>query len=344
VRESSTIELLRGDVVVRESPVRIAQPFGDLYGVLTQPGDASAAHLTAVLLNAGAHRRIGQGRMWVEAARRWAAAGVPTLRLDLEGIGDSDGDGRRFTDMGELYDERLVAQALAAVDALDARGLGPSYVAAGLCSGACWSFHMALRDARVRAALMINPQAIFWHRSLGTARMIRHGSKLKLLRGEVERARLARFARGLPALAAERVRARARALRSGDELERALDVLRDGGKRVEFMFSGGEPLRAELEAQGWPAVAARWPNVSYRIIPGEDHILRPLPAQRFVHGELDRALEAELGRPLRRHANGASADAAQAPGAGVSLEASQPAAGAPGALQVVRMMSTEQGA
>src|SRR5256885_12260929 len=61
-------------------------------------------------------RSIGQGRMWVDAARRLAAAGVPTLRLDLEGIGDADGDGRRFTDMGELYEPRLVSPAIAALD------------------------------------------------------------------------------------------------------------------------------------------------------------------------------------------------------------------------------------
>jgi alpha/beta superfamily hydrolase len=33
--------------------------------------------------------------MWVEASRRWAALGVATLRIDLEGIGDADGDAGR---------------------------------------------------------------------------------------------------------------------------------------------------------------------------------------------------------------------------------------------------------
>jgi hypothetical protein len=191
---------------------------------------------------------------------------------------------------------------------------------------------------------MINPQAIFWHHSLRTARMIRHGSKLKVLRGEVELARLACFARGLPALAAERVGARMRALRRGHELDRALDLLRDGGKRVQFMFSGGEPLRAELETHGWPGAAARWPNVSFTIIPGEDHILRPLPAQRFVHGELDSALEAELGRPLVRSAGSTNTGAMGASGADGSLEATEQAPGGSRVVQVVRMMSTEQGA
>ena len=245
VRESDTIEFACEHGRVRESPMRISQPFGDLFGVLAEPVGAPTLGVAAVLLNAGAHRRIGQGRMWVEAARRWAAAGVPSLRLDLEGIGDSDGDGTRFTDMGELYDERLVAQALSALDALDARGLGPRYVAAGLCSGACWSFHIALNDSRVAAAVMINPQALFWHRSLKTARTIRRGSKLKVLRGEVRLARLAALAAALPGLAGERVRARVRERRGGNELERALDTLCARGKRARFLFSGAEPMREE---------------------------------------------------------------------------------------------------
>ena len=341
VRESFAIEVSQELAAVRESPIRIARPFGDLFGVLAQPVHAPAAAVTAVLLNAGAHRHVGQGRMWVEAARRWAAAGVATLRLDLEGIGDSDGDGTRFSDMAELYDERLVTQALAAIDALDARGLGPRYVAAGLCSGACWAFHTARRDPRVAAALMINPQSILWHRSLRTARMLRHGSKLKVLRGEVELARLLKFAAGLPASTVQSARARVRAQRGGSELDRALDGLRASGKRVRFLFSDGEPLRAELEADGWPERALRWPNVSFAVIPGADHILRPPAAQRFVHDALDRALEFELGRPLvygrdRAASRRTDARADHDPAGRQARERS--------ALQVVRMMSTEQGA
>ena len=332
VRESYAIELTPERAAVRESPMRVPQSFGALFGILAQPVDVPAAPVTAVLLNAGAHRRVGQGRMWVEAARRWAAAGVPTLRLDLEGIGDADGDAARFTDMGELYDERLVTQVLAALDALDARGLGPTYVAAGLCAGAYWSFHMALRDPRVAAALMINPQATFWDRSLKTARMIRHGSKRKLLRGEVELAQLRKLARGLPAFAAARVRARLGKRGGASELDRALDKLHADEKHVRLMFSGGEPLRAELEAEGWPHAAARWPNVSFSVIPGADHVLRPLVAQRYVHDALDRALEAELGRPL---------DEAGDEGSALRQESGAREAGV---LQVVRIMSTEQGA
>lgn len=170
---------------IRETPLTIEQPFGRLFGVLTEPAGTSALDLGAILLNPGAHRRIGQNRMWVEVARRWAARGVCTLRLDLEGIGDADGDGERFTDLAAQYDPRLIDQLCAAIDALEIRGLGRRFVLAGLCSGARWSFEAALRDERVVAAFVLNPQSFFWDPSLGTARVLRRGSRSKALRGEV---------------------------------------------------------------------------------------------------------------------------------------------------------------
>ena len=43
-------------------------------------------------MNAGGVRHIGPNRMWVEAARRWAAQGIPSARVDFIRVGESDGD------------------------------------------------------------------------------------------------------------------------------------------------------------------------------------------------------------------------------------------------------------
>ena len=263
-----------------------------------EPCEGSDTSLAALLLNAGAHRRIGQGRMWVAAARRWAARGVPTLRLDLEGIGDADGDASRFNrNTRALYTTELVNQTLAALDALDARKLGPSYVLAGLCSGAYWSFHAALRDGRVSSALMLNPQTLFWDASLDTTRVLRRGSRKKLLRGEVPLRRLLAVARRVPLMLLRRAQSRlVDRTRGGSELDRALDRLRNVNKQVRFMFSGPEPLREELEREGRAQRTERWPNVGFDFIPGDDHILRAPQSQRLAHEALDRALERELRR------------------------------------------------
>ena len=296
----STVDLAVEGTRIRESPLTIAQPFGDLFAIVAEPIDARPAGLCAVMLNAGAIRRVGPNRMWVETARRWAARGVPTVRLDLEGIGDADGDGERFTELAELYAPELVDQVCAALDALEARDLGCHFVLAGLCSGACWSFHGALRDERVVAAFMLNPRALFWDPSLETARNLRRGllrlsSWRRVLRSEVSPAEMATLAWRAPFALLRRGATRWSAGRAGeDELDRALDRLRDTGKHLQFIFSDNEPLHEELEQQGRLDRGDRWPNLELALVPGRDHTLRSLYSQQHAHDRLDRALDREL--------------------------------------------------
>jgi pimeloyl-ACP methyl ester carboxylesterase len=300
VQDRDTAELTVDSVRIRETPLAIEQPFGLMFGVLTEPVDVPARDLGAVLLNAGAIRHVGPNRMWVDIARRWAARGVPTLRVDLEGIGDADGDGERFTELAKLYAPELVNQVCAALDALEARGLGCHFVLAGLCSGACWSFHGALRDERVVAAFMLNPRALFWDPSLETARNLRRGllrlsSWRRVLRGEVSPTEMATLARRAPFALLRRGATRWHARRAGeDELDRALDRLRDTGKHLQFIFSDNEPLHEELELDGRLRRLDRWPNISLELIPGRDHTLRPFQSQHHAHEALDRALDREL--------------------------------------------------
>ena len=98
--------------------------------------------MCAVLLNAGALRRIGPNRTWVELSRRWAARGVPTVRMDLEGIGDSDGDERSLIDNRILYGPQMIEQTVATLDQLAAVDLPPRFVLGrpllgGLLGAAC---------------------------------------------------------------------------------------------------------------------------------------------------------------------------------------------------------------
>lgn len=288
------------DEEVIESTVTVPQPFGELFGVLARPARAPQADMCLLLLNAGAIRRVGPNRMWVEAARRWAARGVPTLRLDLEGIGDASGDGERFDDLAELYIDSLVEQVRAAIDVLQARDLGPDFVLCGLCSGAYWSFHGALEDERVVAALLLNPRALYWDPSIETARelrrgMLRTGSWRKALGGQVPAARLAEVAGKVPSaplVLARRALSRSRARRTGtDALALAFDRLRDMHKPVLFLFSGDEPLLEELEHDGYLDRMGAWPNVELQSLPGEDHTLRPIAAQQDAHRALDSAIE-----------------------------------------------------
>ena len=307
-QESGTLELTVHGTRVRETPITIAREEGRLVGVLAEP-EGAPAQLCAVLLNSGALRHIGQNRMWVETARRWAAGGVPTVRIDLAGIGDSDGDARPLEQDEGLYVPRYVVQTHEVLDALAARGLPDRFVLAGLCSGAYWSLHAALEDERVRAVFMINPRALFWHWTVGALRDARNVRKAlradtwyKLARGQITAQRARTVGRGV-AVAGRSLPSRAIATRrerraGGDELDRALAQLQAGDTQVLALFTHGEPLLEELRRSGGLERMRRRPNARVVTIPGPlaSHTLEPLLLQRRVNEVLDEALGAALAR------------------------------------------------
>ncbi len=135
-------------------------PANGLAGVLCEPPpERLAAGAPAVLiLNTGANGRAGNGRMAVRLARRLAAAGVASLRMDATGIGDGGpaGDLAGAEDgPPDTYHPKLVRDAVSALDLLESRGHAGAVVA-GVCSGAHAAFQAAVGDARVRGLVLAN--------------------------------------------------------------------------------------------------------------------------------------------------------------------------------------------
>jgi len=299
-------------VVVRETPITFDGPGGRLFGVLTRPVDDASAPLSGVFLNAGAVRRIGPNRIWVDTARQWAARGVATLRMDLEGIGDSDGDEERYRDVAQFYVRDEVAdQIRGAIDALAYRGFGSGIVLAGLCAGGFWAFRGADLDDRVRAAFLLNPGALDWRADLVELRLAARLQRLRhrawwrrLLTGGVRFARMRaiagaavrRVGRGLTGLPARLVRASTTGHETATSSAAILDRLTAAGTTVVMAFSTDEPLYLELERNGFLARAHRWSTLRLDRLPGRDHTLRPIVAQRAARALLDRELERELAR------------------------------------------------
>jgi alpha-beta hydrolase superfamily lysophospholipase len=279
----------------RERPLTIEQPFGSLYGIVTEP-HGEPAGITVVLLNSGAIRRSGPNRMWVEAARRWAAEGVTTLRLDVQGIGDAGGAPARDADV-TLYVPEFVDQVRSALDAAQQQGLPARFVLGGLCSGAYWAFHVALDDPRAVAALMLNPRLLVWDEALVQQRAQRRAlrrpklrSWRRLLRGHIGPRWF--LARGRELLSALRRRP---TLSPGDALERAVARVEAAtGTRFLLAFSGEEPLRDELTADGTLPRLETLEHVRVTSLPGHDHTLRSIVAQRAAHEVLDGAVRAEI--------------------------------------------------
>jgi pimeloyl-ACP methyl ester carboxylesterase len=297
----ASFEMDRAGARIRETPLAVPLEFGDVYGVVSSCDSAPDSGLTAVLLNAGALRRIGPGRLWVELSRDWAARGIRTVRLDLEGLGDADGDISPYADTADLYSQHLVDQTLAVVDQLAERGLGSRFILGGLCSGAFWSFHAALEDPRVESAFLLNPRALYFDTRLDEVRDARKARGAasasawkRVASGQIKPSRAAELL-GAAAKAPFRARAdnAAHAARR-EKIDAALEQLATTDKRLLFLFGDDEPLYDEMTADAQTAVIERAPHMRLERIPGRDHSFRPISSQRHVKAVLDRAIEAEL--------------------------------------------------
>lgn len=111
-----------------------------------------ASDLGVVLVVGGPQYRVGSHRQFVDVARAVAAAGVPVLRFDYRGMGDSGGELRGF----EFVREDIAA----AINALQVREPGIQRVVIwGLCDAATAATFYAWRDPRVAGLILINPWA-----------------------------------------------------------------------------------------------------------------------------------------------------------------------------------------
>ncbi len=286
---------------IRETVVEFDLGVPRLFGVLAEPAQGAPASVCAVLLNSGALHHIGPNRTWVEVARRWAGRGIPTLRLDLAGIGESDGDEGRLLPNPSLYSSDRTEETIAVLDRLAARGLPDQFVLAGVCSGAYWSLHAALADDRVRGALMVNLYSFFWTPDL-VAERDSHDSLMKLRKRGLHRLRRRKVAAGemrevLGNLRPSRIRAGVQhpvERAQTKALTKALDQLRDQGTEALLLLSRQEPLRDQLARGGHLEQLSRWPNLRVETIPSHDHLFRAMWLQELVQEQLDQALERVL--------------------------------------------------
>jgi pimeloyl-ACP methyl ester carboxylesterase len=300
---SARLVVESGGREVVETAFVVDQDFGRLFGILAEPVSGPAAPVCAILLNAGAILHTGPNRMWVETARRGAAAGVPTLRLDLMDIGESDGNELAMRDLASFYRSSYEKQLVSVCDALEARGLGQAFLVGGLCAGAYWSVRAALRDPRVRSAVMLNGGAITWHEDLFERREANRFNRAfsiewwrKLFRGSIRRPGPGEVAGLIAARARRAARAGwARISRSkgpGSPIVADLDKVDERGTRLVLAFSAEEGLAAELAEEGILDRLGDWPSVETCDLPGNDHTLRTVEAQRaavaLLGAEIDR--------------------------------------------------------
>jgi exosortase A-associated hydrolase 1 len=119
-----------------------------LYGILHIPEDIGSRGVLIVV--GGPQYRVGSHRQFTLLARHLAASGVPAMRFDCRGMGDSEGEPRTFEDMEE--DVRCAIDTfLKEVPTLN------ELVIWGLCDAASAALFYAYRDERVTGLVLLNP-------------------------------------------------------------------------------------------------------------------------------------------------------------------------------------------
>lgn len=168
-----------------------------LYGLLSLPAVMPASPRGVVLVVGGPQYRVGSHRQFTLLARELASQGVPVLRFDYRGMGDSEGDPRDFSDVEP--DMRAAIDAFfVEVPALD------GVVLWGLCDAASAAMFYAHQDQRVRGMVLLNPwarteegQARAFLRHYYLTRLFDPGLWRKIAAGRFDLAAALRSLRGL---------------------------------------------------------------------------------------------------------------------------------------------------
>jgi len=131
-------------------------PGSRLFGVVSGPVDEpESPRPPLVLLSGGVVPRTAVNGMYVDLARRLAASGVATLRMDIGGIAESDAGPDAVEN--QPYSPSLLADVGEGVGLIRRHVGGPEVNLLGLCSGAWAAFRTALDDDDVSAVVLVNP-------------------------------------------------------------------------------------------------------------------------------------------------------------------------------------------
>jgi exosortase A-associated hydrolase 1/exosortase A-associated hydrolase 2 len=246
-----------------------------LYGVLTTPAQPRRRGVLVVV--GGPQYRAGSHRQFTLLARDLAAVGIPAMRFDYRGMGDSEGVPRDF----EMVSDDLRA----ALDAFFAQVPGMDEVVLwGLCDGASAAAMYASCDRRVRGLVLLNP----WVRTeTGAARAtIKHyyrdrlldaGLWIKIARGQFD---YSGAARSFATLAGAALGRKGEVTVSADDDKAPLpDRMYDGLRRFDgpvlLMLSGADLTAQEFSdlstgSREWAGLLAA-PRFTHKKVPKADH-------------------------------------------------------------------------
>ncbi len=219
-----------------------------LLGIVARP--SRPARVGVLVIVGGPQYRVGSHRQFLLLSRKLATHGVPCMRFDYRGMGDSTGPAQGF--------EQALPDVSAAIDAFMERLPGLERVVLwGLCDAASIACLYAPTDSRVAGLVLANP----WVRTEATAaatylkyyyvnRLWDREFWVKLARGEW---RPAKSLRGFVQLVGKALRPRGRGGGGGVSQERAPDPERLPDRMAEGLVRFRGPVLFVLSGNDYTA-------------------------------------------------------------------------------------------
>jgi len=266
-----------------------------VHGILEEPeGGATGARFAALLLCSGVKTRVAPHRLYRKLAGPFLARGVPVLRVDFAGIGDSEGEWPDdsldqiygLTERGQCVDD-----VRAAFDWLEAHCGIRRFITGGLCGAAMTALHVGLKDPRLAALYAIGLPATYLgsgsdavptshelrlYRMRYVRKLLSPSSWLRLFSMKSDYALIWRTLRQ-----AFGARAAPEAGPAAPDLNPYLPLgllgLLESGRPGLVMFGEDDPLRYGFEERfmqpRWSVLERHKAIFSYAVIPGANHIL-----------------------------------------------------------------------
>ena len=120
-----------------------------LYGILHEP-DGDKKPTGVVFLHGWGTYRIGPHRFFVDAARKFAAAGFPCFRFDFRGRGESEGNVKETTLLDMIDDTHQAVEVI-----LKQTGVS-QIILLGLCSGGEVAVGAASENSKVNGVVLLS--------------------------------------------------------------------------------------------------------------------------------------------------------------------------------------------
>jgi dienelactone hydrolase len=279
-----------------EEAVTFASGGEQLVGVLAPA--ASDASLGAVIVHGWSSYRSGPHNMLVKLARALAAAGVPALRFDLRGRGDSTGEYGR-TNLDAMIDDTISAGRW-----LQQRSGCTELAGVGLCSGGNVVIGAAtLEPAFVRlvpiSTLPFQPQkqsAGKWRRRCAMAgsyarKALRWQTWRKILRGEVNYGKVGQVLR-----AEESAAVGAGGENLKDSARDIMEALKAYAGDMLFIHGQGDAEAVAAREHYQSFAQAHGLNAAFHLVTGANHNFYRLAWER----ELIEVTVQTLTRPRHR--------------------------------------------